>query len=153
MALFIIFALGSPYFDLKRITVTRDSANLDVSKIELALKDFYGRNLLFFPEEELQEILKQNFPEFQAVALREKWPDTLELKIKISPPIYNLLNTETANFSLISREGIILSLQSEEFLPVIKVYQHEAPIILRESFTTLENLEKIEQIQLLFQEF
>ncbi|MCF7812656.1 FtsQ-type POTRA domain-containing protein [Candidatus Gracilibacteria bacterium] len=152
MTLFIFFAVFSPYFDLKKITVQRDNPNINVSSIEETLSDFYGRNLLFFSREEVRQTLGESFPEFRDIQIEEDWPSEMILKISVSPPLFNLLNTHTANFSVISEDGVILQQESQEELPVLKVFQHEKPILVRQKFLTREELEKIRQAEKLLQE-
>ena len=143
MAIFIIFAVFSPYFNLKKITVVRDSPNLDVEQIDKILENFYGQNLLFLSQPELIKNLQETFPEFREIKIKENWPSEINLEITISPPLFNLLNTETANFSVISEDGVILKEEPAEDLPVIKVFQHENIIQLREKIMTKEDLQKI----------
>lgn len=143
MAIFIIFAVFSPYFNLKKITVVRDSPNLDVEQIDKILENFYGQNLLFLSQPELIKNLQETFPEFREIKIKENWPSEINLEITISPPLFNLLNTETANFSVISEDGVVLKEEPAEDLPVIKVFQHENIIQLREKIMTKEDLQKI----------
>jgi len=143
MAIFIIFAVFSPYFNLKKITVVRDNPNLDVEQIDKILEDFYGQNLLFLSQPELIKNLQETFPEFREIKIKENWPSEINLEITVSPPLFNLLNTETANFSVISEDGVVLKEEPAEDLPVIKVFQHENIIQLREKIMTKEDLQKI----------
>ena len=140
---FIIFATASPYFDLKKISVVRDSPSLSVEEIERVLNEFYGQNLLFLQHERVRSILREEFPEFREIDITEKWPSELELRITVSPPFLNLLNTETANFSVISLDGVILAENPDENLPVVKVFQHEKPILPRQKFLEKKILERI----------
>ncbi len=152
MALFIVFALMTPYFHLKKVSVVRDNPNLDVAQIEKSLEEFYGTNLLFLSHGALREKLSQDFPEFRNISINENWPSEIELQIKISPPRFNLLNTESANFSVISEDGVILQEEPDENLPVLKIFQYEKPIQVRQKFLTKEDLEKIGQAEILLQQ-
>ncbi len=149
---FTIFAIFSPYFNLKKISVVRDSPNLEVEKIEENLSDFYGKNLFFLVHDEIRTKLFSVFPEFREIGVSEKWPNTIKLKIKISPPKFTILNVETANFSVVSEDGIILTQQPDERLPVLKVLQHNAPILHREKIFEKTTIAKIELVQKLFLE-
>ncbi len=149
---FTLFALFSPYFNLKKISVIRDSPNLEVEKIEENLTDFYNKNLFFLPHDEIQAKLFSVFPEFREIEIFEKWPDAIELKIKISPPKFTILNVETANFSVVSEDGVILTQQPDELLPVLKFSQHENPILPREKIFEKTTIEKIDLAQKLFLE-
>jgi cell division septal protein FtsQ len=147
MALFIVFALATPYFHLKKISVVRDNPNLDVVQIEKSLEEFYGENILFLPHKNIREKLSTDFPEFRDVSIYENWPSEIELKVEISPPRFNLLNTESANFSVISEDGVILQEEPDEDLPVLKIFQYEKPIQIRQQFLSKEDLDKIEQAE------
>ncbi len=85
----------------------------------------------------------ENFPEFREVDMNENWPSEIELTIVVSPPKFNLLNTETANFSVISEDGVILQSEPNEALPTVRVFQHPKPIKLRDQFLQKSDIEKI----------
>ena len=152
MALFIVFALATPYFHLKKISVIRDNPNLDVVQIEKSLEEFYGKNILFLPHKNIREKLSTDFPEFRDISVAENWPSEIELHITISPPKFNLLNTESANFSVISEDGVILQEEPDQDLPVLKVYQYEKPIQVRQKFLEKEDLENIVKAERILQD-
>ncbi len=152
MAAFILFAFFSPYFTLKKIIIVRDNPNLNVQQIETSLDEFYGKNLFILSHSDLQAVLSENFPEFRSVKITEKWPDQLEFKIEISPPAANLQNMETANFAVISDDGVILSENADESLPIIKVFQHEKIITARQRFVDKETFAKIFEAERLYNE-
>jgi len=143
MGIFVVFAIFSPYFHLKKISVVRDNPNLDIEQIEKSLEEFYGKNLLFLSDASIREKLMSDFPEFRSLKTSEKWPSEMELQIVVSPPRFNLLNTETANFSVISEDGVILQEEPDENLPTIKVFQYEKPIQIRTKFLKKDDIEKI----------
>jgi len=140
---FIIFAIFSPYFHLKKITLVRNSPNIDLPEIEKSLNNFYDQNLLFISHEDIKQKLFTDFPEFREIQITENWPSALEFTIKISPALFNLLNIETANFSVISKDGIILAEKSNEKLLTIKVSQYKKNIQPRQKFLEKEFLLKI----------
>jgi hypothetical protein len=152
MALFIIFALATPYFHLKKISVVRDNPNLDVVQIEKSLEEFYGKNILFLQHKSIREKLSTDFPEFRDISVHENWPSEVELHVIISPPKFNLLNTESANFSVISEDGVILQEEPDEDLPILKVFQYEKPILVRQKFLEKEDLDRIVQAEHILQE-
>jgi len=140
---FLLFAFFSPFFTLKKISIERNSADLDATEIESALQNFFGENLFFLPHENLRAALFKKFPEFRAVQISENWPDALKLKIEVAPPAANLLNSSDANFSVVSDDGVILSQNPDENLLTIKILQHEKNILPRQKFTEKKILEKI----------
>lgn len=125
MAAFILFATFSHYFLVKKITIERDNPFLNTVEIDATLEDFYGRNLIFFPDSDLVYTLQENFPEIRDVTIREVWPNELELTIRLSPPLFMVFNNETANFSVLSDDGVILGPGSEQDLPVLKLFQYD----------------------------
>lgn len=152
MAFFVFFAVFSPYFHLKKISIVRDNPNLDVQQIERSLEGIYGQNLLFLSDSVIREKLFADFPEFRSVEVVENWPSEIELRIVVSPPRFNLLNTETANFSVVSEDGVVLQEEPNEDLPTIKVFQYEKPIQVRQKFLTKRELDKIITAELFLKE-
>jgi len=143
MAGFVIFATGSSYFDVKKITIERDDVFLDTEKVKNALDDFYGRNLIFLPKDELITHLKDQFPDFRDVSVTDKWPNEIQLKITLSPPVFNVFNAETANFSVLSSDGVILETNVNEALPVLRIFQHENLLVPREKFMKKVDIDNI----------
>ena len=143
MAAFILFAVFSPYFDLKQIVVSRDNPDIDVESIEQSLEEFYGQNLLFLSQDELVAVLKTEFPAFRDITLDEIWPSSLTLKVTLSPPAFTLLNQANAEFWVISEDGVILSDKPNELLPLIKVFDYEPPLSLGKRFIDKAMLDKI----------
>ena len=146
---FIAFAVFSPYFHIKKIEIVRDNPHLQIVEIQAALEDFYGQNMLFLPQDEIKSTLKKDFPEFRDIKINEQWPATLELAIQVSPPLFTLLNTETANFSVLSEDGVILQNQPDSELPVLKVFQHEKIIPPRTAWIKKEELDRLTQAEAL----
>lgn len=142
---FILFSVFSPYFNLQKISIVRDNPNIDVAKIEASLADYYDKNLLFLSHEVMKKTLFENFLEFREIEIKEKWPSELSIKIKISPPFFNLFNSETANFSVISEDGIILAEKPKEDLTVLKIQKYEKILVPGQRFVEREILEKIQR--------
>lgn len=150
MFLFTLFAVFSPYFDLKKVEVKRNSPHIDVEAVENLMKDFYGQNLLFLPQDEAKTLLLETFPEFRTVTLKEAWPDSLIITIDLSPPFYQILNEHDATFSVLSEDGVVLRQEATEGLPLLKVKSYDQPLVAGESFTTGEVLEDITYLRELF---
>lgn len=140
---FVAFAIISPYFELKKINIKRDNPNINAQKVEIALNNFYGKNLLFLKKNDIQKTLQKFFPGFEEVQIKEIWPDAIEMQIKTSSPSFNILNQETANFSIIAENGSILESGADKFLPTIKVFDYKKVITPHQQFTSKEILEKI----------
>ncbi|MCK5460748.1 hypothetical protein KAI58_02085 [Candidatus Gracilibacteria bacterium] len=145
MAGFVIFSIFSPYFNLKKISIIRDNPNIDIEKIETSLQEFYGENLLFLSHEDIEKQLLNTFLEFRKIDISENWPSEMQIKITISPPLFTLFNIETANFSVISEDGIILSEKPQSQLVVLKIQEYKKTLFPGEKFTKKETLDKIKQ--------
>ena len=152
MLLFTLFAVFSPYFDLKKVEVKRNSPHIDVQAVENLMAEFYGRNLLFLPKDEARELLLKTFAEFRSVTLNEKWPDSLVITIDLSPPFYQILNEHDATFSVISEDGVVLRQEATEGLPLLKLKNYEQPLVAGENFTTPKVLQDITYLRELFAE-
>jgi cell division septal protein FtsQ len=147
MAAFIAFALFSPYFEIKKITIERDSPQLDFVALEQALSVFYGRNLLFLQPEELEAELLPQFLEFRSVDFVEKWPDQIVVSVQVSPPFFTLFDVETAEFMVVSEDGVILADKPREDLPVLRIEKYNQDLQPGSQFTNRAILKKIAQAQ------
>lgn len=152
MLLFTLFALFSPYFDLKRVNVQRDSPHLDVGAVENLMAEFYGQNLLFISQTDIKQRLLATFPEFREVRITENWPDSLGLDIELSPPFYQVLNKFDATFSVLSEDGVVLRQEATEGLPVIQIFDYEQSLNSGEKFTTAKELQDITRLREIFTE-
>ena len=140
---FLGFAVFSPYFKLKKISVVRDNPNIDAQQVEISLDAFYGKNLLFLRRQEIHDVLKKAFPAFEAVQFKELWPDAIELQVGTVAPMFNILNQETADFYIVSENGSILATGADKLLPTLKIFGYKKRIVPHQPFTTREVLEKI----------
>ncbi len=147
MAFFVGIAVLSPLFRVNTFTVERTSPFVDSVLIEEKLQDFRGKNLIFLRHSDIISALILAMPELRDIEITEDWPRSLMLRVGAAKPIYNIFNTETANFSVISENGIVLQTQSIEGLPVIKIHQREEPMLLREHILTSEQLQQINEAE------
>lgn len=137
---FTLFAVFSPYFDFKKVSVPRDNPHIDVQAVENLVAEFYGDNLLFLNQDRVRERLLETFPDFRTVSLSEDWPSTLVITIELSPPEYRLLNEHDATFSVVSEDGVVLRQEGIEGLPLLKVKGYDQPLAAGDSFTDSEIL-------------
>ncbi len=149
---FTLFAVFSPYFDLRQALVTRDNPHIDVQAVENLMKEFYGQNLLFISKSEVKDRLLETFPEFREVDLTEKWPNTLQVDITLSPPYYQILNEFDATFSVLSEDGVVLRQEAFEGLPVIKLMRYEQGLTPGEKFASAKVLADINYLREFFSE-
>jgi cell division septal protein FtsQ len=147
MTSFIVFAIFSPYFKIKELDIKRTNSEIDIAAIETALKDFYGKNLLFIDKYQISQKLLDTFPTFQEIKIKEKFPSTLELEIELTRPFFTILNEETANHVVISEKGVILSLLANPNIPKIKLKNYPNILKVGDSITNPDFLQKIKQTQ------
>jgi hypothetical protein len=152
MLSFTLFAVFSPYFNLRQALVTRDNPHIDVQAVENLIGEFYGQNLLFISKTEISERLLETFPEFREVKLTEKWPNTLEVEVTLSPPYYQVLNEFDATFSVLSEDGVVLRQEAAEGLPVIKLIKYEQSLQSGEKFADAALLQDITYLRDFFTE-
>lgn len=147
MTLFIGVALLSPLFHVKYFVVERTSPFADPLLVEETLHDLYGKNLLFINEQDVVAVLKKKMPELRDIETTIDWPRTLLVRVGTAKPVYNIFNIESANFSVIAEDGIVLSQQAIEGLPTIKIRQRVEPVEPRERLFTSEQLQKIREAE------
>ena len=147
MALFVGIATLSPVFRVKTFVVERTSPFVDVLLVEEVLDTFRGENLLFINDSDVRATLTDMMPELQEIEITEDWPRTLLIRVGTAKPIYNIFNVESANFSVIAEDGIVISSQAIEGLPTIKIRQRTEPVQLREALFTPEQLKKINEAE------
>ena len=136
-------AFFSPYFEIKKIVISRDNPNLDPAQVEESLKNLTKTKLFLIPRQDIRRKLFSDFPEFLGVELVQHWPAKLEIKIKTSPAMFNLLNRETANFVVISENGVVLQQGAQEGLATVKVFGYEKILMPHQVFIEKEVLDKI----------
>lgn len=151
---FVLFSTLSPYFDIRKISFVRDNPSLNIEKIEESLMDYYGKNLLFVSEADIEALLRKNFAEIRSISFDEKWPSELEITLTMSPPFVNIFNEETANFWVVSEDGVILQMTAKEELPTFNIRQYTKPIVVGERFLDAELLSSLFELRsFLVQEF
>ncbi len=144
---FIAFALLSPYFEIKKININRDTPHLNVEAVQEILDPFYGKNLILLRGEELKQELFDDFLEFRTIEIKEEWPDGLTISIALSPPAFTLFDMQSANFSVVSADGVILSAQPNDELPVLKIKDLKTPFTPGEKLIEKAWLEKVKNLE------
>ena len=86
-------------------------------------------------------------PELRDIEIKEDWPRSLELTLDASLPKYNIFNTETTNFAVISEDGVVLAEESLDGLPVIKIFQHTDMVKKRQQILSPSQLIKIHEAE------
>jgi hypothetical protein len=143
MALFILFALASPYFHVKTITISGDTYAINPTEVEATFKDIYGTNMLFLTNAMLQQRLTDSYPEFESVSIIEHWPNKLEFNITISEPFMTIINQDNGSTAVITQQGIVLPIPPQEELPLLKIKQYEPRFQNRKKIIDRTSIEKI----------
>lgn len=144
MAVFVLFAAFSPYFEIQKINIERNNPQFDISQIDTLLVDYYGRNLLFVSYDEIRYILTTALPEIQNIKIDEKWPSELILTIDIAKPAVVFFHTDNATYAYGSDKGIILPGEvNNTELDQIDVYQYSAPFEKYNSILQPDEYKKI----------
>lgn len=144
MTSFLAFAILSPHYDLKKISVATDQSTISSEVIQNISSRFLGKNMFFLRKEDLKSLLRKKFPEIKDINITEKWPSEIKINVEIEPAKYNVFSEESANFSSITNNGIIISNNSSEGLPVIKILQYEKPFSLHKNLISADWLRKID---------
>jgi len=141
---FLIFAIFSPYYELKEISVVRNYATIPAEIIQNISSPFLGKNMFFLQKEEVKNVLRKKFPEIINIKITDKWPSEIEISIEIAPAKYNIFDANSANFSSITDNGIIISNNSTDGLSVIKILQNTRPLKLHTNLISTDWLQKID---------
>jgi hypothetical protein len=144
MTLFLVFAIFSPYYELKNISVVSDSTNIPSEVVQNILNPFLNKNLFFIQKKAIQHSLQTKFPEINSLSITEKWPSEIEIDINVDPVKYNIFDEESANFSSITNNGIIIKNNSTEGLPIIKIIQYNKPLTIHQNIIPSDWLRKID---------
>ncbi len=148
MALFIAIAFLSPMFRVQKFQVIQASPFVEIAAVEEILQEqTKGKNMLFLNKGDIRAALRKEMPELRDIDIKENWPRSLELTVDAAKPKYNIFNTESTNFTVISEDGIVLAEQLMEGFPVIKVNQHEDIIKKRQQILSPSQLVKINEAE------
>ena len=148
MALFILVAVLSPLFRVQKFQVIQRSPFVDTSLAETILQEqFRGKNMIFLQKGDIRASLIKEMPELRDIEIKEDWPRSLELTLDASLPKYNIFNTETTNFAVISEDGVVLAEESLDGLPVIKIFQHTDMVKKRQQILSPSQLIKIHEAE------
>lgn len=111
--LIYFFKIGIHVFQVKHIEITGDPVQLDIDQ------SLFVNNLLFFPvESTIRDLLRDN-PQVMTVAIRKKYPSTLEFVIYKRKPIAEVI-TDGIQVG-VDREGVVTELSPNDNLPIITV--------------------------------
>ncbi len=141
---FLLFAIFSPYYDLKKISVEQNNSVVPAEVIQNITSKFLGENMFFLKKSEIEDLLRKKFPEIIDISTQEEWPSEIKLKLEIADPKYNIFDEESANFATITAGGIIISNTGTAELPTIKILQNNKSLAKHSQFIKPQWLEKID---------
>lgn len=147
MAAFILVAVFSPVFRVQKFHVIQKSPFVEIAKAEEVLEEFKGENMIFLHKGDVRAALRKEMPELREIEIKEQWPRKLELTLDTAKPKYNIFNTETTNFSVITEDGVVLAEKSLDGLPVLKIFQYDKQVKKRQQILTPSQLIKIHEAE------
>ncbi len=89
-AVIILFLAFSSYFSIRNIEVDRTTFSIDSSSIESELKQYVGKNMVFFAKSRIYKTIQTLFPEFETVKVKKVLPSTLKISLESYPIVANL---------------------------------------------------------------
>ncbi len=84
------FLAFSPVIQVREIRVQRTEARVDIERVQKALSPLFGRHLLFLPDFEVQELLRDAVPDLLDVEVKKNYPSELIVKVQLRPILARL---------------------------------------------------------------
>ena len=139
----IIYALLSPIFNIKSITVTGNSKISSEAIVSLSRLNI-DQNIFNFRTSNVEEEIKQN-PYIDTVAIKRKFPDTVEISVRERTATYML--TYGNAYVYINNQGYILEITSKrgEF-PILEGYETPTEQIIEGNRLNIDDLEKLNDV-------
>ncbi len=89
-SILVLFFSFSTYFSISDIKIERESIYVDSQATLSHLNQYIGENLLFFPRQQVVEVVQAHFPEFSSVGVSKFLPGTLTIKLQTHPLVANI---------------------------------------------------------------
>ena len=139
----IIYAMLSPIFNIKNITVAGNSKISSEAIISLSGLNI-DQNIFNFRTSNVKEEIKQN-PYIDTVEIKRKFPDTVKISVQERTATYML--TYGNAYVYINNQGYILEITSEKGdFPIIEGYETPTEQIVEGNRLSLEDLEKLNDV-------
>lgn len=105
----VIIALLFVTFSIKDIKTeySVSERQIDVTKLEEKIKEFKGKNLVFFNQEEIENVVAE-FPYFEVESVEKSFPSTLSIKLKERQQVYSV--KVEGKFAVLDNNGIVIDL-------------------------------------------
>ena len=75
---------------MREIRVQRSEARVDIERVQKSLSPLFGRHLLFLPEYEVQQLLRQAIPDLLDVQVQKRYPSELVVRVQLRPILARL---------------------------------------------------------------
>ena len=139
----IIYAMLSPIFNIKNITVAGNSKISSEAIISLSGLNI-DQNIFNFRTSNVKEEIKQN-PYIDTVEIKRKFPDTVKISVQERTATYML--TYGNAYVYINNQGYILEITSKKGdFPIIEGYETPTEQIVEGNRLSLEDLEKLNDV-------
>ena len=139
----IIYAMLSPIFNIKNITVAGNSKISSEAIISLSGLNI-DQNIFNFRTSNVKEEIKQN-PYIDTVEIKRKFPDTVKISVQERTATYML--TYGNAYVYINNQGYILEITREKGdFPIIEGYETPTEQIVEGNRLSLEDLEKLNDV-------
>ncbi|MFC1810366.1 cell division protein FtsQ/DivIB [Patescibacteria group bacterium] len=143
--IFLYLTAFTNFFQIKNWKIYGDNIIQENSKFEEFLAVHKGKNLVFLNTGEIEQHIKNQYPEIENLRIKKAYPDTLVMEYLNFPEAANLLNLVEDNQRkfIINEIGLLVQQDYENpNLPYIKL-NTEKPLELGQYALQRENLEYI----------
>jgi hypothetical protein len=108
-----LFLAFSPVVQVREIRVQRTEARVDIERVQKSLSPLFGRHLLFLPDYEVQELLRQSIPDLQEVTVQKRYPSELIVRVQLRPILARLTietpsDVPTGSGAVAQASGLVL---------------------------------------------
>ncbi len=87
----VAFALFSPMFEVREISIQRTQTRVDVRQVVSALTSIYGKHLVFVSTHDVSAPLQEVIPDLDTVTIRKSYPHKLIVRVTLKPVVARLL--------------------------------------------------------------
>ena len=139
----IIYAMLSPIFNIKSITVMGNSKISAEAIVSLSGLNI-DQNIFNFRTSNVEEGIKQN-PYIDTVEIKRKYPDTVEISVQERTATFML--TYGNAYVYINNQGYILEITSKKGdFPIIEGYKTPTEQIIEGNRLSIDDLEKLNDV-------
>jgi hypothetical protein len=82
--------LFSPFLSVRKITIRRTDARVDIAEAQQALTSLFHRRLFLVTSAQIEALLKPQFPDITSVSVNKDYPSTLFVSVHLDPLVASL---------------------------------------------------------------